>query len=358
MSKRFRPFLLLALGLSALALLAGCGGGGGNGGDAKQASADTDVDTLLQQTFSGSKKVDSGKLDLSLRVEAQGGAASGPIAVELSGPFQSQGAGKLPKFAMQAAVTGAGQDLKAGATSTGDKAFVNFQGSDYAVSDQVFQEFAKGYEQAQKQQGGKATSLATLGIDPRKWLTNPKNAGEAQVGDTDTIRITGGVDVPKLLDDVNVALEKARSLGLQGAGQIPEKLTDAQKQQAADAVKALDVEIYTGKQDSTLRRMVIDLDLVNTDKSTQSAGQSAKVHFDLQLLDLNQSQQISAPANAKPFDQLLGQLGGLGLGAGSGASSSGGGAADSQALQQYSQCIEKAGQDSAKAAKCADLLGG
>jgi hypothetical protein len=353
MSKRFRPFLLLALALSGLALLAGCGGSGGDGGGGKQASADTDVATLLQQTFSGDKKVDSGKLDLSLRVEAQGGATSGPIAIKLSGPFQSQGAGKLPKFAMQAAVTGAGQDLKAGATSTGDKAFVNFQGTDYAVSDQVFKEFAKGYEQAQKQQGGKSTSLATLGIDPRKWLTNPKNAGEAQVGDTDTIRITGGVDVPKLLDDVNVALEKARSLGLQGAGQIPEKLTDAQKQQAAQAVKALNVEIYTGKEDSTLRRMVVDLDLVNTDKASQSAGQSAKVHLDLQLLDLNQSQEIPAPSNAKPFDQLLGQLGGLGLG---GASSSGG--ADSQALQKYSKCIEKAGQDSAKAAKCADLLGG
>ena len=142
---------------------------------------------------------------------------------------------------MDAAFEGAGQNLKAGVTSTGDKAFVNFQGTEYAVSDQVFQQFKAGYEQAQKQSADKGNqqSLATLGIDPRRWLTDPKNEGEAKVGDTDTIKITGGVDVNKLLDDVNTALDKARSLGVQGSDQLPEKLTDQQKQEAADAIKDL-----------------------------------------------------------------------------------------------------------------------
>ncbi len=55
-------------------------------------------------------------------------------------------------------------------------------------------------------------------MDPRKWLTDPKNEGDAKVGDDDTIKITGGVDVAKLLDDVNNALGKASSLGLGAAG--------------------------------------------------------------------------------------------------------------------------------------------
>ena len=50
-------------------------------------------------------------------------------------------------------------------------------------------------------------------MDPRKWLTDPRNAGEAKVGDADTIKITGGVDVDALLDDVNTALGKAASSG-------------------------------------------------------------------------------------------------------------------------------------------------
>ena len=357
MTLRSRHFLLALIALVA-AFAAGCGGGGSS---EPSADSDTSVDQVLKDTFSGQKKVDSGKLDLSLKLDVQGSSDSqlqGPISLKLSGPFQTQGKGKLPKFAMDAAFAGAGQSIKAGLTSTGDKAFVNFQGTDYAVSDQVFQQFKAGYEQAQKQSADKGNqqSLATLGIDPRRWLTDPRNAGEAKVGDTDTIKITGGVDVNKLLDDVNTALDKARNLGVEGSDQLPEKLTDQQKQQAADAIKDLKVEIYTGKDDTTLRRMVVAM---NVDGGQQGSG---TLTLDFQLLDLNEDQSIEAPSGAKPFDQLLGQLGGLGLGgaggsgSGSGSSGSGSGGASAEQLKKYSDCITAAGSDTAKQQQCADLL--
>jgi hypothetical protein len=304
--------------------------------------------------------VDSGKLDLKINLDVKSSSSQqlqGPITLSLSGPFQSQGKGKLPKFDMDAAFEGGGQNFKAGLASTGTKAFVNFQGTEYAVSDEVFQQFKKGYEQAQQQnkdQGGQ--SLATLGIDPQKWLTNAKNEGETQVGDTDVIKITGDVDVNKLLDDVNTALEKVRSLGVQGSAQLPEKLTDAQKKQAADAIKDLNVEIYTGKDDSTLRRMVVNMNI-------DDGKDSGSLKFDVSLTDLNEDQDISEPSNAKPFDQLLSQLGGLGLGGlgatggssgSSGSGSSGGASADQ--LKKYSDCVQKAGSDVQKAQKCSSLL--
>ena len=358
-----RPrLLLLVLAALLAALVAGCGGGDGEGASADE---DSSVDQVLKDTFSGKKKVESGKLDLSLKIDVQGSSDSqlqGPITLSLTGPFQTQGKGKLPQFDIDAAFEGAGQSLKAGVTSTGEKAFVNFQGTDYAVSDQVFQQFKAGYEQAQKQSADKGNqqSLATLGIDPRRWLTDPKNEGEAKVGDTDTIKITGGVDINKLLDDVNTALDKARGLGVQGSDQLPEKLTDQQKQQAADAIKDLKVEIYTGKEDTTLRRMV-----VNTTVEAPDNGGTGTLSLDFQLLDLNEDQSIEAPSGAKPFDQLLGQLGGLGLGGaggtgGSGSSGDGGGSgsggASADDLKKYSDCVTEAGSDTAKAQKCAELL--
>ena len=356
---RPRSLLLLLFALAALAL-AGCGGDDGSSAD-----EDTSVDELLEQTFSGSKKVDSGKLDLSLKIDVQGGSSSqvqGPISLRLSGPFETQGKGKLPMFDIDAAFDGAGQSLKAGVASTGEKAFVNFQGTEYAVSDQVFQQFKAGYEQAQKQSADKDNqqSLATLGIDPRRWLTDAKNAGEAKVGDTDTIKITGGVDVNKLLDDVNTALDKARNLGVEGSDSLPEKLTDKQKQQAADAIKDLAVEIYTGKEDTTLRRMVVNMGVDAADGG--QGATSGTLSLDFSLLELNEDQSIEEPSGAKPFAELLGQLGGLGLG-GAGASGSGGsgegggsGGASAEDLKKYSDCVTEAGSDTAEAQKCAELL--
>src|SRR6188472_2796322 len=127
-----RPRLLLTLFVALIAaLLVGCGGG--DEGSGTSADEDTSVDQVLEDTFSGEKKVDSGKLDLAIKVDVQGGDSQvqGPISLSLSGPFQTQGKGKLPKFDMDAAFEGAGQNFKAGVTSTGDKAFVNFQGTEY-----------------------------------------------------------------------------------------------------------------------------------------------------------------------------------------------------------------------------------
>jgi hypothetical protein len=348
-----RPRTAPALLLTALTLLVvGCGGGGGD-----QASSATPVDQLLRQTFSGEHPVSSGKLDVSLRVDAPGSSqVQGPIALRLAGPFETQGKGKLPKFKLDASVQGAGQDVAAGVTSTGDQGFVRFQGTDYALSDSVFRQFKAGFEQAQAQAKDKqGQSLASLGIDPRRWLTDPRNAGEAKVGDADTIRITGGVDVPKLLDDVNTLLAKAQALSGSAGTRVPQKLTDRQKQEAAKAVKRLDVEIYTGKADSILRRLVVDL-AARAPQGGSAAGRSANVKLDLQLLDVNQGQDIAAPSNAKPLDELLKGLGGLGLGSGSASGGGSSGGASTGDLQKYSQCIADAGQDAAKARRCADLL--
>ncbi|MGI8780982.1 MAG: hypothetical protein ACR2L8_12615 [Solirubrobacteraceae bacterium] len=348
---RLRHAVLLSLLLATALVVAACGGGDSD----EAASPSTDVDELLTQTFTGSKEVKSGKLELSMKLDAQGSSQlDGPVSIRLSGPFQAQDGGKLPEFKLDAAFEGAGQSIEAGATSTGEKGFISFQGTDYVVENQVFQQFKAGFEQAQKQatDGKQAQSFASLGMDPRKWLTNPKNEGEAKVGDDDTIKITGGVDVAKLLDDVNLALEKASSLGLQGAGQVPERLTDAQRRQVIEAVKDPRVEIYTGKEDTILRRMVVNL-------GVEDGGTSGTVAFDIAISDLNEDQDIAEPADAKPFDQLLGQLGGLGA-LGAGGSSAPGGASPGSAadLDEYSKCLTDAGSDADKARECADLLSG
>jgi hypothetical protein len=350
---RLRPLLTLIVALLATGLVAGCGGDGS--GDAADAS--TDVDQLLKDTFSGSKDIKSGKFDLALDVKA--GGDTGALTIKVAGPFESQGKGKVPKLDINASFEGGGQNLEAGVTSTGDRGFVSLSGTDYEVAGPVWKQFTASYEQAGTK--GSDQSLATLGIDPRKWLTNARNGGEAKVGDTDTVKITGDVDVPKLLDDVNAALAKLRSIGGASAEGLPEQLTAEQKQQAVDAIKDLSVEIYTGAEDKILRRMVVAMK-IDTPAGSSTGAQSADVKFDLQLLDLNEGQEIEAPKNAKPFADLASQLDSLGLGgitgggsSGSSGSGSGSGATEKN-LEKYSDCVQSAGGDTGKIRKCADLL--
>jgi hypothetical protein len=357
---RFLAALLLAL--TAL-VLGACGGSDDDDGG----SSSTDVNELLTQTFTGDKQMDSGNVDVTFTLDAQGEGAEelqGPVKLTLKGPFDASDQDSLPKFDLDATFEGAGQSLQAGATSTGDKGFVSFQGTEYAVADEVFQQFKTQYEQARQQAEGQTDegqSLATLGLDPRKWLVDPQNAGEAKVGDTDTVKITAGIDVAKLLDDANKTLEAASAIGATQGQEIPEKLTEEQKQQAVEAIKDPKIEIYTGKDDKIMRRMMLSLGL-------EDQGSSGTIAFDVSITGLNESQDIAEPADAQPFDQLLGQLGALGAlggaggsGSGSGSGSgnggaNGGGGAGAGDFEAYSECLTKAGDDVAKARECADLL--
>jgi hypothetical protein len=127
-----------------------------------------------------------------------------------------------------------------------------------------------------------------------------------------------------------------------------------------DAVKDPRVEIYTGKDDQILRRLVVNLGVEDN-----SSGTSGTVAFDISITDLNEDQDIAEPADAKPFNDLLSQLGGLGLGGASGSgsgSSDDGGASGSgtspEDLEKFSKCIEEAGEDVAKARECSSLIAG
>jgi hypothetical protein len=339
----------LVILLLALVVVAGCGGDAADSG--------TDVDQLLDETFSGGKAIESGRLNLVLGLEADAG--QGPVTVKISGPFQSEGQGRLPQLDLDGTFEGGGESMSGGITATSDAAFVSFGGETYEVAGPVFQQFKAGYEQSAKEASGEQDqSLASLGVDPRRWLTNARNEGESKVGDTDTIKITGDVDVPKLLDDVNAALEKIRTLGVQGSDQIPDKLTEAEKRQTAEAIERLNVEIHTGADDRILRRIVVALGLrLPEGAATAGGAQSADIRFDFQLLDVNEDQEIQAPENAKPFEELLKQLEGLGLGQLGGLGGAGGaGGGNAEGVDEYSACVQENLGDDDAVRKCADLL--
>ena len=91
-----------------------------------------------------------------------------------------------------------------------------------------------------------------------------------------------------------------------------------------------------------------------------ASGTSGTMAFDISITDLNEDQDIAEPADAKPFNELLQQFGGLGLGAGGGAAESGGAADDGGAaagdIEDYSKCVTDAGDDLDKVRECAELL--
>jgi hypothetical protein len=351
---RARAFVaLLALAVLAL-VLAACGGSDGGGSGSGGGSGD--AQTLLRQTFTGTHAVRSGKVDLQLRVDVSGDpSVRGPIALSVSGPFQSAGTDELPKFDLALDANAQGQGFKAGLTSTSDQLFVGFGGTSYKVPAQLLSQLKDSYRRSQRQGSSNPMSLRGLGIDPQRWLKDPKVEGTETIGGDETDHISSQVDVSALLDDVNKLLARASAQGLPTGQQIPSRIPDSDRAQIESAVKRATLDVWSGAQDHTLRKLTLAL---SVDVPRQST--SLDVALSVELTDLNQPQSIQGPATSRPLDELLGQLqgflgGALGGGALGGSGGSGGGAS-SQQLQDYSNCVQSAGSDVTKAQGCAALL--
>lgn len=263
--------LLTLLLIPLLAVVVACG----SDEELQPASATTDASQLLRDTLANSAKLKSGFLSASVRAAGHQG--------KVSGPFASEGQGKLPRFAFD--VTAAGRHL--GLTWTGEKGFITLDNTPYALSDLIVRQVEAGLEQAAK--GG------PLGIDVSGWLKNPRNEGFAQVGDAETIKLTGTADKAKVLAGVQQITKRFGSFGLPGAGASPPELREY-----VNAMKSTAVEVYTGASDRILRRLVVKSTVQDPD--THKTGRYV---VDLTLTKVNQDQQISAPANPHPFSELL-----------------------------------------------------
>jgi len=308
--------------------LAACGGDGGG--------ADENATTVISQTFSGKKEVKSGKLNMNVTAKLEGtGAAAAlnePVSLKLAGPFQSRGNDALPEVDLDLSVSGGGQTFTAGALTTGDAAFISYQGTDYRVPEGQFRRYKRRIEQDARRNKEQSNSFdfAKLGINPRDWIKDPKNEGTEEVGGAQTIHVSAGVDVGAFVDDLDNLLGRAASLGVRNQ-QLPTKLSEKQKTQIEKAIQDVRFDMWTGEKDKILRRVEVEFGFkLPKDLQQDAQGvQSGNIKLALEIADVNKEQEIKAPSNARPLSELqstLGVGGALGgLGGSSGGGSSGGG---------------------------------
>jgi hypothetical protein len=338
--------------------------------------------TLLSQTFTGTHKVTSGVLNLTLTIDPSGSSTlSGPITLNFGGPFQTRGAGKLPESNFTVSVSALGRNASLGILSTGTSGYVTLSGTSYQMPQATFQKLESSFAQLTSSAGTSqgSSTLANLGIRPLQWLTHPTTVGTETVGGAQTTHIHAGINVPALLNDLNTFLAKASSVS-PGATQLKSGLPTATRQKIAAAIRNPSFDVWTGTSDKTIRRLTIALTVpVTGNLSTQLGGvKSADIGLTMQYASLNQPQTITAPKTVRPYSEfqskvsafiqglqgaasgVLGSGGSSGGGSGSGGSggtSPGGSGSSSSNVTKYSQCIQQANGDVAKMQSCASLLG-
>lgn len=370
---RYRPMTAAMVAVVAAVALSACGS---SGSGSSSGGGSGSARSLLAQTFSSGHSVKSGVLSFALTLTPSGSSTlTTPIQFSISGPFQSRGKGQLPKSDLTIGVSALGRHGSLSVISTGTAGYVGLDGADYQLPAADFQKLESSFATTGTT-GSQDAGLSELGINPLHWLTNPSVVGTSTVGGASTTHIRAGVNVSALLADVNTFLAKTASKSTSST--IPTQIPPATAQRISSEVKNATVDIWTGKSDTTLRKLALNVDVPVTGQIATELGgmKSAGIGLTVGYSDLNQSQSIATPSSVQPYadfetklqsigQSLAGALsssGALQGATGSGSSSSGstgssgnsGSASSSTA--KYTQCIEQANGDVTKMQKCASLL--
>ncbi len=300
---RIRIFVLFAT-LAALATaFAACGGGGGSSSEDPQKVVDN-------ATLKGVK---SGTLDVKIGIKSEG-SEGGDLNVSLSGPFQSMGKGNLPEFELAAKASGSIQgekvDFEGGLTLLSDRAFVNFKGTEYEVDPTTFGFVKSSFEQAQQggsQETGDVTACqeAAAGLEVGEFVDNLSNEGSADVEGTSTTKISGDLNTGGAVDAlIKLTENPACSAQLEAAGPLPLGELESAKGELSSAVKKAHVDVYVG-DDNIIRKLAAEV----TIEPKGASEEKVEIEFELSLGSVNEEQEISAPANAKPLEGLFQELG-------------------------------------------------
>ena len=279
MSRRLRRILLLIGCLVPGALLAACGGDE----EKEQTAAE-----ILRETFrSGGAGIDDGRLALRFQLDPEGLLAiGGPVRFTLDGPFAAPRAGELTRFRTDFVATLARRPYRGSVLSTGTRALVTLDDGTYEVDDAIVDRLRRS-SRSRKQ----ARGLPVTGFEPQRWITAPRKKGAARVGDVDTIRIGGRLNVARLLADLDGLLTKAG-----GSSSKSTLLTPKLRRQIAGAVESSAVDVWTGESDRLLRRLAVKIVFFfKDDSSPLQVLRGGTVDLSLRLDGVNTN---AAPASA------------------------------------------------------------
>jgi hypothetical protein len=347
---------MVAAPIAVIAVLAvsGCG-------SSSHPAASSNPQTLLHQTFASDHTVKSGVLDFSLVITPSGSAiVQTPITVSLTGPFQSRGAGRTPESAFTIGFSGLGKHGSFGVRTTASGAYVTLEGTSYALP---ASDVSKLKSSLSTGAGGKsAPGLSTLGIDPEGWLSDPRIVGTQTIDGAPTEHLHAAVDVPAFLKSLDRVLTRETS-SLHTTSRLDHIAPATARAIAAD-VRDPVVDVYTGKSDATLRRLVVSATVpVSGSISTRLGGLTqASFRLTLGYSQLNQPQTIAAPTDVHSAAQLQTALGSIvgrietGLGDDTGATTSSAPGGSATNVSKYSSCINGAHGDVLKMQRCAKLL--
>jgi len=180
--------------------------------------------TIVDQAFKN--PVSSAQMTLHMSLD-------GKSIFDVQGPFKSNGDKQLPSFDWDVKAPGG---LKGRVVSSGKNVFVTYQGTTYAVGEDKIAKMLRRQDSSDDV-GSLSELQSRFGIDLKQWFPQTSTKEDAQAAGVPTTRVSGKVDVDRVVDDFGRLMrspEFKKQAG-PGAATLPPQALDQLKQAAITA---------------------------------------------------------------------------------------------------------------------------
>lgn len=294
------------LAISGIAAV-GCGATDSSGGG-------QDAEAQFNRALgpNGIGKLDSGNLDLSVKVNVDGGGQSGTFDLGLSGPFQSgKDGGADLHLTGDSSFPGNQGSFDVGVVAAGGNFYVKYGGQTYELGAAQLKRLealngsrptgALGFRAAcrmQLQQSGADPTVCDQ-IHPGSWIEDFTNEGQEDVGGVQTDHLKAEIDVHSLVVDLfQIGKSITARQGVPLGALDPDRIAD----QADQYVDKAEVSANPG-DDGIPRKLGLDLSI--------DAGSNGGVDLsvDAAFDHVNEPQTIAPPPGPiQPIQGLAKQL--------------------------------------------------
>jgi hypothetical protein len=233
--------------------------------------------------------IKSANIELTMSAKS----AQETVNVSLAGPYESNGKDKLPSADLALKVEGAGpKTIEGRLISTGDNAFVEYEGETYEVGKDKIAELQKEGAAGGTNQLSAADIRQLMGT-MQDWFPESDTQENADLDGEAVTRVMGKLDLSKALTDLKALAAKPGMSGAEPLKQLSGGDIKRIERMVSDPKFTIDV----GKSDGKLRRIQASIKV--DDKSD-----SGTLDFSLRFKDVDKPVTINAPSSGKPIEEL------------------------------------------------------
>ena len=203
-----------------------------------------------------------------------------------------------------------GQNLDMSMLAAGKKAWVEYDGTWYAVP----QENTKALGEQASSGALPTEQLKDLGIDPEDWDVTWELAGNESVGGADCYHVTAQPDVGKMTDSLMKALEDPKllqQLGGDEAAQVQalEQQNSKEIKQLKESLEDVSVDLWIETESLYLRKGAMTATMDMTKMEDAQGVESAGMDVSFTMDDFNEPVKVKPPKQARKFDAAHGAAG-------------------------------------------------